>query len=342
MQTIKKNNPPKKKLWRVFLIWICVIYMWMKRNSDFNFNKEIKLESWQSAQVFFEDLNLSQKFLVKRYARKHDIDFGKVQQWNYIFSGSYSPSKFVEVILAWPQVVYEKIKVLEWWSIYDIDNYLSIKSLIKTGEYITFVKDSKIIEKYKLRFDFLKWLSISSLEWFLYPDTYKVDKDKNIIDQLVFLQLDNFNKRVWTDAKDMIWSASLNRLNTIKLASIVEKEERNSTNRPIVAGILMKRLNLGTLIWADISLCYNFALPYKECTPSFIGQHVADSNNPYNTRSVKWLPPTPIGNPTNQSILAVLKPTSTEYFFYLHDNDWIIHYGKTLEEHNANVRNYLR
>ena len=71
------------------------------------------------------------------------------------------------------------------------------------------------------------------------------------------------------------------------MASIVEKEEKAKANKPMVAGILIKRLQLGTLIGADISLCYFFEKPYKECTPSFIGQHVTDSNNPYNTRALK-------------------------------------------------------
>jgi len=66
-----------------------------------------------------------------------------------------------------------------------------------------------------------------------------VDAKKNIIDQLVYLQLEAFNKRV----RNKI-SNPANRYNTIILASIVEKEERNDDNRPTVAGIFLKRLNI--------------------------------------------------------------------------------------------------
>lgn len=71
------------------------------------------------------------------------------------------------------------------------------------------------------------------------------------------------------------------------MASIVEKEERNNANKATVAGILLKRFQIGTLIGADISLCYSFKQPYKVCTPSFIGQHVSEDTNPYNTRRVR-------------------------------------------------------
>jgi cell division protein YceG involved in septum cleavage len=96
------------------------------------------------------------------------------------------------------------------------------------------------------------------------------------------------------------------------------------------------------LIGADISLCYFFKIPYADCTPSFIARNVFDTKNPYNTRTVAGLPPTPVGNPTLNSIMASLQPTYTDYLYYLHDNKGQIYYGKTLEEHNANKRNYLR
>ncbi|HCB51657.1 TPA: hypothetical protein DEP21_03725 [Patescibacteria group bacterium] len=125
------------------------------------------------------------------------------------------------------------------------------------------------------------------MEGFLYPDTYSVDKDKNILDQLVYLQLQAFKTKVWDAVEDQALSFDLSWYDTIKMASIVEKEEKSSKNKPTVAGILIKRFQLGTLIGADISLCYFFEKPYKECTPSFIGQHVSDTNNPYNTRTLK-------------------------------------------------------
>lgn len=311
--------------------------------NNFSYQKTITIKEGNTFQTFLQDLPWKTKIQTKLYVKRNDIDFSKLQMGSYMFSGSYSPKTFVDVILDWPRISYHTIKILEGWSVYDIDNSLTSKWLTSSGEYIAFVTDKKIINKYQQRYDFLKnaW-SIKTLEWFLYPDTYKVDSEKDSIDQLVYLQLETFKKRVWDKTKELTPQLWMDWYKTIIMASIVEKEERVEKNRSIVAGILIKRLQVGMLIGADISLCYFFEIPYADCTPSFIARNVADTKNPYNTRSVSWLPPTPVGNPTLNSIMASLQPTYTDYLYYLHDNKGQIYYGKTLEEHNANKRNYLQ
>ncbi|MBO4516002.1 endolytic transglycosylase MltG [bacterium] len=53
------------------------------------------------------------------------------------------------------------------------------------------------------------------------------------------------------------------------------------------------------------------------------------------------MPPQPISNPAVTTISAVLNYTNTDYLYYLHDNSGVIHYGKTISEHNANKQKYL-
>jgi UPF0755 protein len=93
---------------------------------------------------------------------------------------------------------------------------------------------------------------------------------------------------------------------------------------------------------ADITLCYGLHQPYETCTPSVIGKNISNKSNLYNTRQNGWLPPQPISNPTVESIVAVLHPQTSDYVFYLHGSDGTIHYGRTLEEHNANKAQYLK
>jgi len=92
---------------------------------------------------------------------------------------------------------------------------------------------------------------------------------------------------------------------------------------------------------ADITLCYGLQTSYTNCTLAVIGKNVNDANNKYNTRAVRGLPPTTICNPTRESINAVVNPQTSDYLYYLHDMDGNIHYGRTLEEHNANKAKYL-
>lgn len=333
----------KFRIWRRILLLLVLFGVYSFFSNKFYYQETITIKQWDTFQNFVENLSLKNQAQIKFYiyTKRDEMDFSKLQMGNYIFSWNYSPETFIQKILEWPSISYETIKILEWWSVYDIDRSLSSKWLITTWGYIAFVTDQTIIDKYSSKYAFLP-KTLDTLEGFLYPDTYKVDIEKDIIDQLVYLQLETFKKRVWEKASSINPPQWLDWYNTVVLASIVEKEERVDTNRPTVAWILLKRYQLWTLVGADISLCYFFEMPYSDCTPSFIASNVTDKSNPYNTRSIKWLPPTPVSNPSDSSIFAVLQPEITEYFYYLHDNQWQIHYWKTLDDHNYNKKTYLQ
>ena len=149
--------------------------------------------------------------------------------------------------------------------------------------------------------------------------------------------LEEWQKNIGADY-DSLWSDAYD---TLILASIVEREERNEKNQPIVAGILKKRHDEWTPIGADATVCYGYAKTHKDCTPAFIA-NVINQKNPYNTRNMRGYPPTPISTITKDTWKAAMNPESSSYYYYLHDNDGIIHYARTLEEHVANKQKYLQ
>lgn len=334
-------NHPKKKIklgrYILLLLIIRIIYLFMK---NISLNEKITINSWEGAGKILNQLGMIERFRVKVYIKNNNVDLSKLEPGDYGFSGSYTRATFVKKILKWPDKTYIRPTLLEGRSMYDIDAALARKWYITGGDYIAFVSNPTIIAKYQKKYPFLSPSTLhlvpSTLEGFLYPDTYQVDVKKNIIDQLVYLQLEAFNSRVRSKV-----SSPANWYTTIILASIVEKEERNNDNRPTVAGIFLKRLDIWMALGADITLCYGLKTTYIDCTPAFIGRNIDDKNNPYNTRTVRWLPPTPICSPTWESINAALNPQSSDYLYYLHDMQGNIHYGTTLEEHNANKAKYL-
>lgn len=346
---MKQNKHPKKRKYtgRIFLVFL-VILGWYQRNKKVAFTAEIKISQGDTIQKILQPLSSRNKTRVKMYIRSHTIDFSKLEPGNYIFSGAYTKSNLIETILAGPSNKYQRITILEGRSIYDIDNALSKKGLITPGDYLKFVSDPTIISKYQTKYPFLQNLALKTqnstpknLEGFLYPDTYNVDGD-NTIDQLVYLQLEAFKSKVYLAHQAEIAGQGNNRYNTLILASVVEKEERNIANKGIVAGIFIKRLQNNMRLDADITLCYGLQQAYENCTPSVIAQHIGDTTNPYNTRQQKGLPPQPIANPSVESIVAALNPQTSDYLFYLHGKDGVIHYGRTVDEHNQNKVNYLQ
>ncbi|MEJ2347990.1 MAG: endolytic transglycosylase MltG, partial [Patescibacteria group bacterium] len=132
----------------------------------------------------------------------------------------------------------------------------------------------------------------------------------------------------------------------ITLASLLERETITNEERPVVAGILWKRVEAGWPLQVDAAVQYAIATAdcqgKIECEwwPILTKEDLA-INSSYNTYKYPGLPPAPIASPGLSSIKAAIFPEDSPYWFYLHDADGEIHYAETLEEHNANVSRYL-
>jgi UPF0755 protein len=167
---------------------------------------------------------------------------------------------------------------------------------------------------------------VKDLEGFLFPDKYSFPKGISTEDVITKL-VENFKLKV---GEEYTYEETI-------FASIVEREGYNSNDRPIIAGIILKRFREGWLLQTDATLLY----PVKDWQHTITAQDKED-DNPYNTYKNIGLPPTPICNPGLESIEAVRNPVETDYYFYIHDNDGNAHYAETLEKHNENVNKYLR
>jgi len=180
------------------------------------------------------------------------------------------------------------------------------------------------------------------LEGYLFPDTYLVAQDIKAKD-LVLLLRENFDKK-YAEVAERIKMLSLSQKEAITLASLVEREARDRQDSAVIAGILLKRLQLGWTL--DVDATAQYALGYQEEEGTWWKKNLtsADLNvsSPYNLRRVQGLPPGPIGNPGMVALEAVAGPQASEYLYYLHDAEGNVHYAQTLEEHNANVAKYLR
>lgn len=337
------KSKSKPKIWKRILLLIILLILYKLTFWSITIDSKITITQWDSFQTFLSNLSKLEQFKMKFYLFSHkSIDLSKIQVGNYYFTWSYSPSSLINLIKAWPQTNYSRYTVLEWRSIYDIDSDLTKKWFIQAGEYIAFVTDPSIVSKYMSRYDFIaKAGNINSLEGFLYPDTYNVDIEKNYIDQLVYLQLQAFKEKVRSNISSQISTFPYGFYQLLSLASIVEKEEKSSSNKSTVAWIFVNRLKIWMKLDADISLCYWLYMSYDACTPSVIASKVSDKNNPFNTRQNPGIPSQPISNPSFGTINSTLNYVDTDYIFYLHDSGWNIHYGKTLDQHNQNKRNYL-
>lgn len=253
-------------------------------------------------------------------------------------AGTYSINKDTDLRLLFAQILKNPtskditITLLPGWNIWDIDAYLTKQGITQSGD---FTKSAENISD-SMRKDFPFLGKATTLEGFLVPDTYSANPEASA-DTIIKTLLKAFDTKVY---KEYGFTSSSELYKTLVFASIVEKEEKNSTNKPVVAGILKKRHDEKIAIGADATVCYQYRLTMDDCTPAFIGEHIHEKTD-YNTRSSLNLPPTPISNPSIETIRATINSESSPYYYYLHDSDGVIHYGKTLEEHNRNKMLYL-
>ncbi len=172
-------------------------------------------------------------------------------------------------------------------------------------------------------------------EGYLFPDTYFISPNATTADVIVRLKK-NFTSKI-NSIQDMFLHTSLLKKDVVTLASLVEKEASGDSDRAIIAGILLNRLNQGMRLQVDASFLF---LLNKKSSDVTISDLAMDS--PYNTYKYAGLPPGPIGNPGLSSIKAVLTPIQTEYLFYLHDPEGGVHYAKNFTEHKRNKALYLK
>ena len=188
--------------------------------------------------------------------------------------------------------------------------------------------------------DFMKVAEIG----YMYPDTY-LFKVNSTSQEIVAKLKETFNQKFTPELQEKAKAQGLTIEEAVTLASLIEREARNNGNeRATVAGILLKRLREGWKLEVDATV--QFALGYDKDGKTWWKKSLTVDdlaiNSPYNTRRFAGLPPGPISNPSISSLRAVAEPIDSDYYFYLHDNDGVIHYGRTLSEHNANKAKYLQ
>ena len=130
---------------------------------------------------------------------------------------------------------------------------------------------------------------------------------------------------------------------TLILASLIEREARTLQSKKMVSGILKNRLEIGMPLQLDASVQYARDSQFPALEKYWLPLDPKDLKivSPFNTYLNPGLPPSPICNPGSDSIQAALNPTPSDYLYYITGNDNLMHYAKTLEEHNRNIRDFL-
>jgi len=241
-----------------------------------------------------------------------------------------SAGELVETLCGVPLEKSEPFTVVEGWRIREIDAALAAKGWIQAGEYTVLAQDPG-------RFTVGFALPAQTLEGYLYPETYMVNPEKWDTEAFVQRQLDTLESQFVEPHRSEIASAGRSLGDLVIMASLLEREEPTEANRPLVAGILWKRIDNNWNLGVDATSRYT--LDVWNDRSAFL-KKLRDPNDVYNTRLRPGLPPTPIGSPSASALEAALGPEASEYWYYLHDHQQNIHPAKDARGHEANRRKY--
>ena len=193
-------------------------------------------------------------------------------------------------------------------------------------------------------YDFEQEMSTSSdiyypLEGYLFPDTYEFytnETPANVITRM----LQNFQNKIDT-VQDQMAEMGLTQHQTITLASIIQSEASGDpANMALVSSVYWNRLNDPEnfpMLQSDPTRNYATSTILLTAQSSTYQQKAAA----YDTYQCTGLPAGPICNPGMDAILAALSPETTAYYYFISDSDGNFYFAETLEQHEANIANYL-
>jgi UPF0755 protein len=228
-----------------------------------------------------------------------------------------------------------RITFPEGMSIYKMGEYLEKKEL-PCGKDFTRLLDLDGFAELKKEFGFLDGIKNKSLEGYLYPDTYLVDKEIKY-SKLASVMLKRFEALVipfWDEEKDKT-PFSLNEI--VTLASIIEKEAHFPEERDIISSVFHNRLKKNMFLAADPTVKYALEDPSKK-----VFYYQLRVRSPYNTYKNKGLPPGPICNPSLASIKAAVFPAETNYYYFVAKKDGSHIFSSTWEKHQRAKRSVAR
>lgn len=266
--------------------------------------------------------------LIFRIAARLSGDERKLQAGEYRFAEAASPAEVV-ARLARGDVYAHIVTFREGLTMWEMADVFAASGIGTAAEFLTEARNEARIKSLDPR--------ASSLEGYLFPDTYKMPRAtgaKGTVDAMVagFLRVFGADLRAEAAAR------GLSTHEAVTIASIVEKETAQAQERPLVSAVYQNRLRINMPLQCDPTVIYALQLARR-----WNGNLTRDDlqlNSPYNTYRFPGLPPGPIASPGRASLEAAVRPDAAPYLYFVSKNDGSHAFAETLDEHNRNVQQY--
>ncbi|MBB5393396.1 MULTISPECIES: endolytic transglycosylase MltG [unclassified Herbaspirillum] len=251
----------------------------------------------------------------------------RIKAGSYELKPGYTPARLLQQLVR-GEFAQEALTVIEGWTFKQMRRAIAEQPALK-HDTITWT-DQQVLAKLTTEY--------THPEGLFFPDTYLFAKgasDLQVYRQAFALMNKKLNE-AWS--KRDLSLPYRTPYEALTMASIVEKETGQKSERGMVAGVFVNRLRVGMLLQTDPTVIYGMGERYQ----GKIRKADLLADTPYNTYTRSGLPPTPIALPGAASLAAAMNPDKTEALYFVARGDGTSHFSSNLNEHNQAVNRYQR
>ena len=221
-----------------------------------------------------------------------------------------------------------KVTIPEGYTLGQIGNLLEKNGIVSKEAFVKEASSPAIISRHTI--------DGPNLEGYLFPDTYGLAKESEPA-MVIRSFLQRFRQIYTADMAERASGLGFSEREILTIASIIERETSDLTERPLVSAVIHNRLKKGIRLQSDPTVIYGIPNFNGNLTRNDLRRH-----SPYNTYLIPGLPPGPICNPGTSSITSALFPASVDYLYFVSKNDGTHKFSSTLKEHDEAVDKYQR
>ena len=251
----------------------------------------------------------------------------KLKAGSYELKPNTTPMRLIDQLVR-GEFAQEQLTIIEGWTFKQMRAAIAAHRGLKHDTLE--LSDKELMEKINPDF--------KNPEGLFFPDTYLFAKGSSELQ--IFKQAHQMLMQHLGDA----WSKRApnlpytNPYEALTMASIVEKETGQKSERSMIAAVFVNRLKLGMLLQTDPTVIYGMGSRFD----GNIRKKDLETDSPYNTYLRTGLPPTPISLPGVQSLMAAMAPAKTGALYFVARGNGTSQFSDNLTDHNRAVNQYQR
>jgi UPF0755 protein len=264
----------------------------------------------------------------------------------YHFFTDQTPIQIADELVSGPRTPYVVLTIREGYNVWQIAQTFEEAGLADAKKVLALLKDPAMAEKARVPRSPKGEYVVSSLEGFIFPETYYVEPGQSL-ERIILRMVEQYNKELRKAKKDhleeysrLLEKVGLSDHDIVTLASLVERETALPHEKKLVASVFLNRIRKQMRLQTDPTLTYSEerrgAAPTKEDREN--------GSNPYNTYAHDGFPPGPICNPGRESLAAAVAPSQSGFLFFVAKRDGTggHHFTTNYDDHRRAVKKYLK